>query len=207
MNGDPQQRLSPAETPLHVPVSAILLALLDKATDKEVTIEWLIDALRDRSFGLVLLLMALVALIPGGSTVIGVLLAFPALQMIAGRERPTLPHFVAARSVSVARLAAAVRRASAVLQSMERLIRPRWHIPPPATKRFVGIVVLALAPTLIWPFPFSHVIPALVVAMIALAFLENDGVFLSISAAAAIVSLAITAATVWASIATTNLFV
>jgi hypothetical protein len=67
--------------------------------------------------------------------------------------------------------------------------------------------VLALAPTLIWPFPFSHVIPALVVAMIALAYLENDGLFLCMAGGAAVVSLAITAATVWASIATTNLFV
>jgi len=207
MIGDPRQTSATAETPLHIPVSVVLLALLDKATEKDVTIEWLIDGLRERSFGLVLLMMALVALVPGGSTVIGVLLAYPALQMIAGRERPTLPRFVRERKVSVARLASVVRRASAVLKSVERFIRPRWHIPALATKRFVGIVVLFLAPTLIWPFPFSHVIPALVVAMIALAYLENDGLFLGLAGGAAVVSLAITAATVWASIATTNLFV
>jgi hypothetical protein len=207
MIGDPRQTSPTVESALHIPVSVILLALLDKAPEKDVTIEWLVDGLRERSFGLVLLVMALVALIPGGSTVIGVLLAYPALQMIAGRERPTLPHFVGARQVSVAHLAKVVRRASAVLKSVERLIRPRWHIPGPATKRIVGIVVLCLAPTLIWPFPFSHVIPALVVAMISLAYLENDGLFLCLAGGAALVSLAITAATVWASIATTNLFV
>jgi hypothetical protein len=197
----------PADTLEHVPVSMMLDALLDRAPAEVVTIEWLIGELRERSFGLVLLLMALIALVPGGSTFIGVLLAYPALQMIAGREGPTLPRVVAARKVSVAQLAKAMRRAIGALKGVERFIRPRWRISVPATKRVVGIVVLLLAPTLIWPFPFSHVIPAIVIGMISLAYLENDGLLLCIAAGAAVVSLAITAATVWASITTTNLFV
>jgi hypothetical protein len=87
---------------------------------------------------------------------------------------------------------------------MEIFIRPRWRTPFEATKRVVGVVVLTLAPTLIWPFPFSHIIPALVVMLLSLAFLEEDGVLLVIALGAAIISLAITGLTVWAGVAVTH---
>ena len=98
-----------------------------------------------------------------------------------------------------------MRRTTAVLKRIERFIRPRWRTPFEATKRVVGVVVLLLAPTLIWPFPFSHIIPALVVGMLSLAYLEEDGVLLCLALGAALLSLAITAATVWAGIRVVDL--
>ncbi|MBL9095966.1 MAG: exopolysaccharide biosynthesis protein [Alphaproteobacteria bacterium] len=179
--------------------------LLRKAPSDHVTLAWLLGELRERSFGFVMLVMALVALIPGGSTFVGFLLAYPAIQMIMARPGPTLPEFIARRRVSTARIAAVVRRTTAVLKRIERFIRPRWRTPFEATKRVVGVVVLLLAPTLIWPFPFSHIIPALVVGMLSLAYLEEDGVLLCLALGAALLSLAITAATVWAGIRVVDL--
>jgi hypothetical protein len=88
---------------------------------------------------------------------------------------------------------------------MEALIRPRLQTPFPATKRLVGLVVLLLAATLIWPFPFSQVIPALVIMLISFAYLEEDGVLLGISLAAALLSFFITTATIWATVRATGL--
>lgn len=189
----------------HVPTSIVLENLLRKAPSDHVTLAWLLGELRERSFGFVMLVMALVALIPGGSTFVGFLLAYPAIQMIMARPGPTLPEFIARRRVSTARIAAVVRRTTAVLKRIERFIRPRWRTPFVATKRVVGVVVLLLAPTLIWPFPFSHIIPALVVGMLSLAYLEEDGVLLCLALGAALLSLAITAATVWAGIRVVDL--
>lgn len=189
----------------HVPTSIVLENLLRKAPSDHVTLAWLLGELRERSFGFVMLVMALVALIPGGSTFVGFLLAYPAIQMIMARLGPTLPEFIARRRVSTARIAAVVRRTTAVLKRIERFIRPRWRTPFEATKRVVGVVVLLLAPTLIWPFPFSHIIPALVVGMLSLAYLEEDGVLLCLALGAALLSLAITAATVWAGIRVVDL--
>ncbi len=189
----------------HVPTSIVLENLLRKAPSDHVTLAWLLGELRERSFGFVMLVMALVALIPGGSTFVGFLLAYPAIQMIMARPGPTLPEFIARRRVSTARIAAVVRRTTAVLKRIERFIRPRWRTPFEATKRVVGVVVLLLAPTLIWPFPFSHIIPALVVGMLSLAYLEEDGVLLCLALGAALLSLAITAATVWAGIRVVDL--
>jgi hypothetical protein len=184
----------------HVPTSAVIENLIGKAPGDFVTLDWLIGELRERSFGIVLLVMALIALIPGGSTFIGFLLAYPAIQMMLARPGPTLPRFIAERRVATARVAGVFQRAAPVLRWLERFVRPRWRGPFEATKRVVGVVVLSLAPTLIWPFPFSHIIPSLVVGLLALAFLEEDGVLLCVALAAAVLSLTITAATVWAGI-------
>ena len=189
----------------HIPTSTVLQELLLKAPADFVTLEWLIGELRERSFGFVLLLMALVALIPGGSTFIGVFLLYPAVQMIMTRQAPALPRFVAGRRISTQRLTVVIRRAAVALKHAERFIRPRWRTPFQATKRVVGVVILALAPTLVWPFPFSHIIPTLVIMLLALAYLEEDGVLLCVGLAMAVVSLAITAITIWAGIKATNL--
>lgn len=189
-----------ADAASHLPTSVVLERLLSNAAGDHVTLDWLLGELRERSFGFVMLVMALVALIPGGSTFIGILLAFPAVQMILARPGPTLPRFIASRPIATRRIADVTRRAARALKQIERYIRPRWRTPFVATKRLVGVVVLALAPTLIWPFPFSHIIPAIVVMLLSLAYLEEDGLLLCVALAAALLSLAITAATVWAGI-------
>ena len=194
----------PAPPPQHAPTSVVLQNLLAAAPPEFVTFDWLVGELRERSFGLIMLLMALVALIPGGSTFMGILLIYPALQMVMARQSPSLPRFIAARRISTPRLALVIKRTATVLERVEHFIRPRWRTPFQTTKRVVGLVVLALAPTLAWPFPFSHIIPALVVMLISLAYLEEDGVLLVIGLGAAIVSLAITGLTVWAGISATN---
>jgi hypothetical protein len=77
--------------------------------------------------------------------------------------------------------------------------------PFQATKRVIGFIVLLLAATLIWPFPFSQIIPALVILLISFAYLEEDGALLCISLAVALLSFSITAATVWATVSATGL--
>jgi hypothetical protein len=183
-----------------VPTSVVLEELLKDAPPDHVTIAWLMGSLRERSFGVVMLLMALVGLVPGASTLIGVLLSVPAFQMIMARQNPVLPRFVASRQLPTRRLAQLIGRAVPLLRHIERLIRPRWHTPFEATKRVVGLVVLLLGATLVPPLPFGHVLPALVIMMISFAYLEEDGVFLCIALAAALVSLSITAAVAWATV-------
>ena len=188
-----------------VPTSIALAQLLDEAPPDHVSLAWLIGRLEKRSFGLLMLLLALLSLAPGLATFTGLVLVFPAIQMLLGRESPTLPRFVAIRSVSTQRFAGWAAQAIPLFERMEAIIRPRLPTPFEATKRLVGFVVLLLAATLMWPFPFSHVIPALVIMLISVAYLEEDGVLLCISLAAALVSFAITAGTVWVTVSATGL--
>lgn len=190
---------------MHVPTSVMLGELLTESPPDDVTLAWLVGRLRERSFALVMLLMALVGLVPGASTFIGVLLAIPAAQMILARDRPGLPRFIASRRVATVRLARLLHRIIPPLQRLERFIHPRWRTPFEATKRVVGFVILLLGATMVSPFPFSHVIPALVIMLVSIAYLEDDGVLLCISLAAALVSLSISAAAIWATARTAGL--
>jgi hypothetical protein len=165
-----------------------------------VTLGWVIERLDERSFGLVMLLLALIALVPGLSAFIGVLVIVPAVQMILARPRPVLPRFVAGRRIRTPRLALLIGRIVPLLRRMEKLIRPRWPTPFETTKRVVGIVILLLALTLVGPIPLSHIIPSFAIMLVALAYLEDDGILLCIALAVAVLSLALTAATVWATI-------
>lgn len=188
----------------HVPTSVALAQLLSEAP-QDVSLGWLFGRLQKRSFGFVMLLLALVGLVPGVGIFIGILLAFPAVQMILGHETPTLPHFLTTRRIAIRHIALFATRTIPLLRCMETLIRPRLHTPFQATKRLVGLVVLLLAATLMWPFPFSHIIPALVIMLISFAYLEEDGVLLCISLATALLSFSITAGTVWATVSATGL--
>jgi hypothetical protein len=205
MSQRPRTRSTARHEGAAVPTSVVLEELFRDAPPDYVTIAWLIGSLRKRSFGLVMLLIALVGLAPGVSVLIGVLLGFPALQMILGQESPSLPRFISVRRIATPKIAGLVHRAIPLLKRLETIIHPRWPTPFEATKRGVGLIVLLLAATLIWPFPFSHVIPALVIMLLSFAYLEEDGVLLCISLAAAIISFSITAATVWATVRATGL--
>jgi hypothetical protein len=189
----------------HVPTSVVLAQLLKDLPQDHVNLAWLIGRLERRSFGLLMLLLALLGLAPGIATFTGVLLVFPAVQMMLGRENATLPRFVAARSISARHVARWSARVIPLFERMETLIRPRLHTPFQVTKRLVGLVVLLLAATLVWPLPFSHIIPTLAIILLAFAYLEEDGVLLCISLAAALLSLSISAAIVWATVRATGL--
>jgi hypothetical protein len=159
-------------------------------------------SLRKRSFGIIMLLLALVATVPGLSIVAGLLLMIPAFQMIAGKPAPVFPRRIATRALPTRHLAAVVQRSVPLLRYLEKVVHPRWHTPLEATKRLVGAVVVVLSATLVFiPIPMSNVVPALVIALISLAYLEEDGVLLSIALLAAVIVLTAATAAVWEAIA------
>jgi len=171
-----------------------------EAPSDEVTLAWIIGHLKERSFGIVMLLIAVIGLVPGTSPLIGVLLAVPAIQMVLARNEPILPRRIAARRMSTHRLNRMINRAIPVLRYLERFVRPRWATPFKATKRVVGLVILLLGVTLLAPIPFSQYIPTLVIMLLAFAYLEEDGILLLISMIAALLSAVITAGAIWGTV-------
>ncbi len=186
------------DTKLLVATSVLLQQLHDEMPADRFTLGWLMHSLHKRSFGIIMLLLALVAIAPGLSIVAGLLLVIPAFQMISGEPAPVFPRRVAMRSLPTRYLAMMVRRAIPVLGYLEKLIHPRWHTPPEVTKRTVGLVVLVLSGTLVFiPIPLSNVVPALTIALISLAYLEEDGILLVVALLSTLVLLSVVAATGW----------
>src|SRR3984893_17348426 len=94
--------------------------------------------------------------------------------------------------------AAVVQRSVPVLRYLEKVVHPRWHTPLKTTKRLVGTVVVILSATLVFiPIPLSNVVPALVIALISLAYVEEDGLLLLIALLAAVIVLTVELVAVW----------
>jgi hypothetical protein len=179
----------------------LLQRLHDEAPTDHFTLSWLMSRMHKRSFGLIMLLLAVVAIAPGVSIVAGLLLMIPAFEMIANQNMPVFPRRIAIHPLPTRHLAALVQRAVPVLRYLEKLVHPRWPTPLDATKRLVGAVVVLLNITLLFtPVPLSNVVPALVIALISLAYLEEDGLLLSMAMVASIIVLAVEFATVWETI-------
>jgi hypothetical protein len=187
----------PADTRLLVAASVVLQRLHDEMPPEHFAIGWLMHRLHKRSFGIIVLLIALAAIVPGLSIAAGLLLMIPALQMAAGKPAPVFPNRIATRSLPTRLFTAAVQRFVPVLGYLERGIHPRWHTPIKATKRVVGVVVSMLSVTLVFfPVPLSNVAPALAVALISLAYLE-DGILLLIAVLVAVILLVLAMGSIW----------
>ena len=156
------------------------------------------SSLHRQSFGLIMLVLAVVAAAPGICVVGGLLLLISAFQMIAGRPAPDFPRWISARSLPTRHLGAIVKRAIPMLRYLENFVYPRCPTPPGATKRVVGIVVMMLSTRLILtPIPLSNILPALLIALISLAYIEEDGLTLSIFLLVGFVVIAVDLAMVW----------
>lgn len=188
----PDETVAPAR-----PTSAVLANLLAADLPATVTPDWIIDGLGQRSYGLVMLLLGLLALMPGLSLVAGLLLVWMSSQMILARPAPTMPRVLRRRAVPTRRFAGLLTRLIPAMRFVERFIHPRWPTPFAATQRGLGILLLLLGISLMSPIPFTQYVPAIVIMAMAIAYLERDGVMLVGSVAGALLSLAITGAELW----------
>jgi hypothetical protein len=185
----------------HIPTSLVLQELLDEAPAEHFSLDWLIDSLPDRSFGVLMLLLGLLAMVPFGSILPGLLLAILAAQMTVGRHGPVFPRRIATRPLPTRHLLRIGRQSILLLNHLERVIRPRWPTPFGATKRVIGIVVFLLTcVVLLAPVPLTNIPPGAVIALISLAYIEKDGVLLAVALLLALILLAIAAAAVWGAV-------
>jgi hypothetical protein len=81
----------PTDKKQHMPNSRVLEEVIDQAPADYFTVDWLTSTLQQRSFGIVMLFLGLLATIPVGSPVPGLMLAAMAVQLIAGRGEPVFP--------------------------------------------------------------------------------------------------------------------
>jgi hypothetical protein len=183
------------------PGSHVLEQLLDQAPADYLTLGWLIAALHQRSLGIIMLCLGLLATVPVGSTLPGLMLVVLALQMIAGRSEPFVPNFIAVRRLPTRHLLQLGRRAIPVLKNLEKAVHPRWPATFEATKGLVGLMILLLTVVLLLtPVPLSNVAPAIVIALISVAYIQQDGLLLSVALLAAIVLVGLASAAVWGTI-------
>ncbi|HTB37132.1 MAG TPA: exopolysaccharide biosynthesis protein [Reyranella sp.] len=188
-----------------VPTSVQLARMLGRAeAETVVSMGWLMEQLGGRSFGLALLVMGVLGLLPGISTVAALMVVWLAVQMMLGHEAAVLPRLVARRSIGVERLARLIGIVAPWLAWLERLVQPRWPILFQTTERLTGLTMLLLGLSMLLPVPFSQIVPAPVIMLLALAYLEEDGIALVLALIAALAALSLTAATIWGTLQTVD---
>ena len=140
---------------------------------------------------LVLALPMCIPNIPGISTIFGVLMMLPAIQLVLGSRRLWVPQRVRRWEVESAPLRRTLRTAIPALKRVEYLIKPRWsRLTRFPVTILVGLQTLLMALILILPIPFANWPPGMTVAMTALALLQRDGWLMLLTIPAAVASVA-----------------
>src|SRR5262245_30084469 len=192
----------PTSTRQRTPSSRVLAQVIGQAPADYFTVGWLTSTLQRRSFGFIMLFLGLLATIPVGSTLPGLMLAAMAVQLVVGRSEPVFPEFIRTCRFRTSHLRRLGGRTVQLLTYSESTVHPRGPMIFEAMKPAVGVVVLLLtAVLLITPVPLSNVAPAIVIALMSLAYVEDDGLLLCISLIAAIILIVIASAAIWGAIA------
>lgn len=189
----------------HIKTSEVLRLLQeDVKTQGGITVGWLVGRLGTRSFGAIILLMALPNItpqIPGMSTLFGLLIMLPAVQIMLGLSQMWLPGFLANRTMPGPTVGKILAFAIPWVERMEKLIKPRLEfLMSPPFENIVGGAVLFLGFVLFLPIPGANFLPAVACAFMALGMLERDGLFILAGlgiAAAAMVVLALIIGGLW----------
>jgi len=183
----------------HKQTSELLEDLAARGPDGPINLDWLLLHLDSRSFGLILLVLGLLVVIPGVATVATIVLLFPAVEMMLGRSHPSFPGFLSRREFDFKRFKRFAVRIRPALVAIESMSRPRWNAHRISVGRLLGGLVFVLALTAMWPLPLVNVIPGIVIALVAVGYLQEDGVLLIVALVPAVAWISSFAWTVWAS--------
>ncbi|MFG1290367.1 exopolysaccharide biosynthesis protein [Xanthobacter versatilis] len=183
--------------------SELLAAVLAAQEEDKVAIGDLVNALRNRAFGILFLIFGIpncIPMPPGIPVICGTILGLIGLQMAMGRQELWLPERIARRTFSRAMLESIVTRSRPWIERFEKLSRPRYEqFAGPTARRVVGATVVLLGFILLLPIPFlGNLPPGFAVCIFGLGLVERDGLVILAGFGATVLGLLITAAMSWA---------
>ncbi|WP_444463129.1 exopolysaccharide biosynthesis protein [Rhodobacter capsulatus] len=194
-----RQRL--ARNPRPERLSELLTELSEDKSRERIALSDLLDRLRVRAFGPLLVIFSLPNVLPtppGTSAVLGLPLIFLTFQMLVGGP-PWFPAFVAKRSLARADFARLTAVLVPRLSRAERLLKPRLgFLSSKWAEQGLGLLALVLAIILTLPIPLGNIGPAFALALIGLGLFERDGVWVLAGVAAGLVALAVVHGVIWA---------
>lgn len=177
-----------------VGVRAVIDALCDGDPDERLRLRELVVDLGRSTFGVLLFIAIIPALIPipgVAGALSGPLVVLVGLHLLVLLRKPWLPNFVSSRGPQRSTLIRFDRAADRWLRWLEKLVRPRLTIVTdhPITTVFTGLQLVLLGILLALPIPFTNYLFAGLLMVYALALLERDGALMLIAWAAGIVSI------------------
>jgi hypothetical protein len=144
----------------------------------------LIEALGERSFGFILLLMALlntllITSIPGLSAIVGSVMVLTSIQMILRLPTIWLPLSIREKTYSKDQFDKVLKKSASFLTCTESFLKPRILI---LTTRFVepflGLISLINSLWITLPIPFGNFLPGAAMVILSLGIIAKDGIFI-----------------------------
>ena len=177
--------------------SELLDEVANGGRQDDVHIDELLDHFGQRSFGVLLMIAIVPALLPvpvGVGTISGPLVSLIGLQLLLVRPHPWLPRRLRRRGLARARFRRFIDRLRPLLRRFEKVSRPRLKAltTHPAASTVTGLLLILLGILLSLPIPLTNYPFGLLILAYALALIERDGALLlvvwSIGAGACIAS-------------------
>lgn len=172
--------------------SAVIQALADRTHEGNVALGTLTERLGDRTFGILLVLIAAFNVIPFVSLFSGLLVSILGFQMFLGMRRARLPKVILNWDLPPDRVRAALLLFEPRIRAIEKYIRPRWQFAEaPIVDRINGLVIAILGIIVALPLPFLNLAPAIVIVVMGLGLLERDGLVQFVALGFGLVSMAL----------------
>lgn len=152
-----------------------------RTDEASITFQVILNRVSQKSFGLLLVLLALPSALPvpapGYSIPGGLALLALGGQMVVGYEAPWLPARILSRRIKTEKQSRLVNSMVSFLAFFERIIKPRLTFisRAPLYERFLGLVVVTCGISMCIPIPLTNTVPAMGVFMIGLGMIEEDG--------------------------------
>ncbi|SBO14067.1 Exopolysaccharide synthesis, ExoD [Anaplasma phagocytophilum] len=180
-------------------VSDILEEVSVQGSADTVTLYELKMILRDRGFGVLMLLFSLplsipIPAVPGYTTILSLPLLLFSMQMLMGMSIPWLPAFLERKSFKRSFLAAIIEKTSPFLRKTEKWTKPRMlFIFCNVGERTIAMLCLLCAISIAIPLPLTNFIPAGGISAMALGVLNKDGVLVIVGVLLAFLGISVTA--------------
>ncbi len=142
----------------------------------------LVEALDERAYGMMLLLLALPCCLPF-VYLLPQIVALPMLalaaQMALGKDAPWLPAGLAKREFQVSMMKGTVSRAERYLGWVERITHPRLTaLSDGVGMRITGALLLIPCASILVPLPLTNSTPGVGVAIASIGLIERDGLLI-----------------------------
>ena len=159
--------------------------------DGNITLGALSDAMEERAFGLLMLILALPCCLPFVyllPQIVSLPMVFLAFQMAQGRRSPWLPETLRKRTMPVKSLLDVTARTKRYAGWLERLAHPRFAgLTGPSGLRVLGAILIVPCLSILVPLPLTNTMPGIGVAIAAAGVIERDGIFVVLGVAIGLV--------------------
>lgn len=149
------------------------------------TIREVLDHLDERSFGLLIAILAIPCLVPGlygVPQVVGLVILLLAAQILVGRVEPWLPDVMLDRRISKGWLETMATFADKRMRWTERVSRPRLTLLATGLGERIAAAFMIVA-TLTIVIPFTNTVPSVALTLLAVGLIQRDGLFVGAGAA------------------------